>query len=399
MNSRPSKVKMRPYKVMFVSSGGLLAGAERCLLELVSRLDPRRFESLVIVPYEGPLSAKLRERGIRTRVVELGVIRARTELNSPRFLWRVLQTIWAILQLVFLINQEGVDIVHTNTAAAVAGGVAAYLTRRKHVWHVREIVQSKLLWSILSHLILLCGTRIVCISSAVKDHFGNLSYKHVKKFCVIHDGIDIEVFAAYANTSRNRKTIKRVGTISRINRTKGHDVFIKAASIVAKQFPQVEFYIVGSCLKEYLPIKRELQNLAVQLGVGNKVIFTGCLDYPEVARVLSTFDVFVLPSSVPEGLGIVLLEAMAERKPVIATAHGGPLDIIDSRVGLLVAPGNPNEMAEAILLLLRNEQLARAMGEAGFERVRTQFTIDCHVAMIQDLYLSLFQEEINHDAI
>jgi len=130
----------------------------------------------------------------------------------------------------------------------------------------------------------------------------------------------------------------------------------------------------------YEPLRQRIASRAENLGLDGSLVWTGQLSYKALAQLLATYDVFVLPSSHPEPLGIVMLEAMACGKPVVATRQGGPLDVVvDGVTGLLVPPNDPPAMAAAIESLLSSEERRREMGGAGAVRVREEFTIEKHV--------------------
>ena len=384
--------------VLFVSSGGRLAGAERCLLEATSALARGRVRPLVVVPDAGRLSVELAARGIDVRIMELGVARSRTELRSPMLLLRLLQQLPAVLQLAFLIRRERIHLVHSNSSAVFAGAVAALLTRRPHVWHVREMLLPKgALSAFLRWLIPRLSHRVVCISMAVKDQFGNCSPEQQQKLRLVADGIDVDKFLRMAQAREpGSDGPPRVGMNSRINPWKGQRTFVGAAARVRTLFPETRFFIVGECLDVYRPLRDEIVELSERLGLDGHLTLTGYLPYDQVARLLASYDVFVLPSSAPEPLGIVMLEAMACGKPVVATNQGGPLDVVQHGVtGLLVPPDDPAALAEAIATLLSSEDTRRAMGRAGAARVRALFTLDRHVAQLLDVYREVMGDTSN----
>jgi glycosyltransferase involved in cell wall biosynthesis len=107
-------------------------------------------------------------------------------------------------------------------------------------------------------------------------------------------------------------------------------------------------------------------------------------------RFLPAFDLFILPSTSPEPLGVVILEAMAAAIPVIATAHGGSVEmVVDGVTGMLVPPGDPEALAQAIAFLLNDPERCRAMGLAGRERFYKHFSLDQYLRGVEALYASV----------
>jgi glycosyltransferase involved in cell wall biosynthesis len=150
---------------------------------------------------------------------------------------------------------------------------------------------------------------------------------------------------------------------------------------VLEAFPRVVFLIVGDG-----PLRGELEALTRALGVEKNVIFAGYRE--DVPRVLSVFDIKVLPS-VTEGLPLAILEAMAMGKPVIATEVGGVKEILkDGETGFLVPPQDPEALSERIIYLLRNEDEARQLGIRAREESK-KYDIDLCVRRLEELYFEL----------
>jgi glycosyltransferase involved in cell wall biosynthesis len=171
-----------------------------------------------------------------------------------------------------------------------------------------------------------------------------------------------------------------VSTIANFVPIKGHRWLISAIPAVVKHIPDVTFILYGSG-----DGKTAAQRWVEDAGVGANVIF---LDPSTVSalEVLALSDVVVVPS-LSEGFGMVVLEACALAKPVVATAVGGIPEILeDRRTGLLVPPGNTEALASAILLVLRDPSFGRRLGEAGRQHVRSEFSIERMLGDTEALY-------------
>lgn len=383
---------MPPRKVLFVHTTSEVGGSDVSLAHLVERLDPARFRAIVALPSHGPLVARLEAAG-----AEVAVLPRMRKLTSRRGR-RGLAVFAAaypmgVASLVSLIRRRGVDLVHTNTIHNLYGWAAARLTRRPHVWHVREIVwQSAALRRVERALALAFSSRVVVTSAAVGRLFerdGVLPPRVV----TIANGVDTERFAPGAS-ARVREDLgipasaPLVAAAARFDVWKGLEDFIDAAALVHRAHPAARFVIAGGAIEGLEPYEHELRARAAARGLDGVLCFAGWRYGPaEMPEFYRSIDIFVLPSREAEPFGLVVLEAMASARPVVATAHGGPLEIVaDGQTGMLVEPGSPEAMATAIAALIADPARARAMGEAGRARAVSTYGIERTVARLQLLY-------------
>jgi len=166
---------------------------------------------------------------------------------------------------------------------------------------------------------------------------------------------------------------------------KGHQVFLKAAQRVFQQIPNAWALVIGGAPHRERNYEDDLHALAKDLGIADRVVFTGFrTDVPDMLRLV---DVVVHASITPEPFGRVIAEAMAMKRPVIATSAGGPTEIIeDGRTGFLVPPGDDVAMAERIIDLLLDPALAQRIAEAGYREARERFAGDAHARRVQQIY-------------
>lgn len=216
---------------------------------------------------------------------------------------------------------------------------------------------------------------VVAISSATRFELVKRDVE-AEKVRVIHLGISEETFEfvppmrEWNGLSFNGRRI--LLTVGRLVPRKGVDKVLEALPTVIARHPEVLYVIVGD--GKY---REDLRRLTETLGISDHVLFTGKV--PDVRPFYRACDIFVMPARQEgkgdvEGLGLVFLEAAACGKPVIAGAAGGAVDTVVHEVtGLFVDPTNPKEIADAILRLLDNPKLAQQMGEAGRQRVMSEF--------------------------
>lgn len=383
---------MAARRILFLHTTSEVGGSDVSLAHIVERLDRARFEPLVALPADGPLVPRLERAGARVFVVPR--MKKLTSRKGKAWLGAFAANYpLGVAALASLIRRERVDIVHTNTIHNLYGWSAARLTGRAHVWHIREIVwQNAALRAIERALARRFSTRVVITSDAVGRLFerdGALPANVVK----IPNGVDVRRFRPGASDRVRRDFgiaagAPLIGAAARMDVWKGLDDFIEAAAIVARARPQARFVIAGGPIEGLEAYEQTLASLARDRGLDGVLHFAGWRYGPDAMPAFyQSLDICVLPSREAEPFGLVVLEAMASARPVIATAHGGPLEIVrDGETGVLVEPRNPAAMASAIVALVDDPARASAMGRAGRERVTAEYDIDRTVEQLQVLY-------------
>jgi glycosyltransferase involved in cell wall biosynthesis len=226
-----------------------------------------------------------------------------------------------------------------------------------------------------------------------------------RRISVVPNGIDLTPFGRPGPGGRLRRELGLpedapiVAVFARVAPVKGLEYFLQAASGVYERFPSARFLVVGEtrALAYGVPVPSSythgLQAMAMALGLGDRVIFTGVRE--DVAELMEEVSVVVSPS-LDEGLSNSVLEAMAARAPVVATRVGGtPEAVEDGVTGLLVPARDAAALARAIGTLLEDRELARRLGEAARERVTRRFSIEEMVRRTARLYSTLVEERVH----
>jgi len=195
---------------------------------------------------------------------------------------------------------------------------------------------------------------------------------------VLYPGVDAARFTPEGPDFRRLLALESrpvIGTLSRLVERKGFDTVLRAMPRVLEEFPDALYLVVGDG-----PDRPRLEALTRKLGIGDSVHFAGAADEESLAAWFRTLDVFVMPSREiassghVEGFGIVFLEAGACGRPVLGGRSGGVVEAVQDGVsGRLVNPGDPEDLAQALLGMLRDPHQARAMGRAGRLRVEREF--------------------------
>jgi glycosyltransferase involved in cell wall biosynthesis len=308
----------------------------------------------------------------------------------------------ATLGLWRLLRRDRPTLVHTHTSkAGVVGRLAAWLaqvpvvihTPHGHVFYGYYGTVASAIIRLLERLLAKITDRIVTLTDRGAEEHVRFHIAGAEKFATIHSGIVL----AHFRSVRVDPAVKRkelglppegpiVGTVGRLVPIKGQVWLLKAAPLVLAEFPQACFVIIGDG-----PLLGELKELTAKLGIGLRVMFLGARE--DVSECLAALDLFVLPS-LNEGMGRVLLEAMAEGCPVVATRVGGIPDIVnDGTTGLLVPPRDDRALAEAILILLRDRSRRAAYGEASRRHVDGRFDVETMVRDIERLYDEVWSEK------
>lgn len=382
-------------KVIFYNHTGQVSGAERVMLMILSGLDRGRFQASVICPPEGDL----------TWLAEsLGVPVSNVELLQARFTWRpslLVKYLKSFAAVIFELRRKLIeaepDLIHANTIRAGLAATAATMgTRIPVIWHLHDMLPHHPLSTLVRWFAALSGrTRLLAVSRAVANRFqgGVLRLLEARaKIRVIHNGVDLNRFAADPAASRR---VRRefgigeerflIGIVGQITARKGQLELIRAFAKVAKQIPEAILAVVGAPLfnddHEYLA---ELKRVAGNLGVADRVIFTGARN--DVQVMMQAFDLLVLNSKV-EPFGLVVIEAMACDTTVLATAVDGVPELIRHGVsGWLVPPGNEKELAKGLVTLATDRKLRNALAREAKNNTASKFSAEKYRRLIEAYY-------------
>jgi len=387
-------------RILFLAHNSDLYGASRSLLRISTRLCREGHSVAVLSPEPGPLLEALNAVGARAEVfTDMAVVdRAKVKrfggLIALGWAWG-----WGGCQLASWVRKWKPDLIHTNSAVILAAVPLARMLKIPHVWHIREIFSEfPLFWKIFRILIGAGSDRIICISEAVRQQFQG-SRAHGKTV-VLYNGIPQEEFILPEGNRgadfRERFQLGQAFVFANVGRIKlarkGQETFVEAAGLIAGEFPDCRFVIVGAPFAGNEDHLKILQDRVRQLALEQQVVFTG--EVNDLAEVFHAIDVEVLTSAHPEPLGNVVIEAMACRKPVIATNIGGPPEMIEEGIsGLLVPPADPEALAQAMRVLIGDPDRCRSMGEAGNQRFLEKFEFQVFYGHLLEQYQKLTGSE------
>jgi N-acetyl-alpha-D-glucosaminyl L-malate synthase BshA len=244
-------------------------------------------------------------------------------------------------------------------------------------------------------LLLNSSDRIVAPSKAYREDVASVFPQLRGKIVCIHNGVDLDelnrICAAPASTSRVLHPY--ILCISAYKEQKAIDVLIQAFKQVQGSDSLLKLILVGAG-----HLRGELEQLASALGIHDRIEFLGHQSRTEVANLIRGCKVFVLPSRF-ETFGIVILEAMACKKPVVATTAGGIPEIIENGInGILVEPDDDKALAEALITVLKDENLRINIAVKGYSMVRERFRIDDTGMGYEDLFADLITDQAQKKA-
>lgn len=295
------------------------------------------------------------------------------------------------------IRRNEIDVVHTHDFYTnIFGMTAAFLARRPaRIASKRETLSKSGSQFFIERQSFRLADRIVANAGAVKDFLTEQGVPHAK-IETIYNGIDIRRVAGENERQRNSiltdfglpaiENLRFVTLVANMrSEVKDHRMFLKGAAKISEKFENVRFIAAGEG-----ELTGELKEFSNQLGIGDRVFFTGRCS--NVANLLAVSDVCVLTSR-SEGFSNSILEYMAAGKPVIATDVGGANEaIVEGETGFLVNSGDDSMFSDRVLELLLDGEKAERFGEAGKSRVERLFSTDAQLGKTIELYKSVLKD-------
>lgn len=366
-----SQLSHKRVKILYIHGIAQIGGAERELLTWLEFLDRDRFHPYLVCPNDGPLTGKL-ER-LRIPYVSFSFPKWR---KWSHIIWRP----FAILRLVAIIYRWQIDVLHVNDYWwAPLGVLAGRVTGRPCLIHVRQEIEPRK----ISQYWLDKGSLIVPVSESIGKVIRNAGVSR-ENIQVLLSGIAQQDGKSSSFSTATFPSLKKVkgqpviGTVANLFPRKGLEYLVEAIGQLKKFFPHIYLVIVGTGDRQY---ERQLRTQVEHLHLTENVLFAGFQEHPEL--FIAQFDVFVLPS-ILEGFGIVLLEAMALGKPIVASHIGGIPEIVQhDKSGLLVKPADAEDLCRALFMLLKDPAKQAIMGAEAKKRVEQRFSLQ---GMLEGLY-------------
>ncbi|RJP28761.1 MAG: glycosyltransferase [Candidatus Omnitrophota bacterium] len=378
-----NKLIKQSINILFYDPSSGYGGSGKSLSLLINNLNEMNFSSFVLIKNFGPQFTNIKN----AKIVKIKNTPNPRRQNIIAFFGYIIPE---AIRIFFILKLNNIRIVHVNTniLSGLAPIIAARIAGVPCICHIRlsrNLIKREILFSYwIDHVIVL----------NINTFKMYRKYFLEERISLIYDGLSMD-----NENLNNTNAIARcefcynsefcVGIIGRIVEGKGHKEFILMAQKILEKNKAVKFLIVGEPKGDYEDYFIQVVKLVKERNLSDKVIFTGWRN--DINNIISGLDVLVQASTTfPEGFGLTIIEAMAMGKVVVATNIPGPSDIIvNGETGFLVPPGDINLMADKILYLLCNPDVARKMGEAGRNRVEKFFAIKNTVKSIEEIYMGV----------
>ncbi|MBC8555871.1 MAG: glycosyltransferase family 4 protein [Candidatus Brocadiales bacterium] len=374
--------------LLYVFDNMEFGGGERVFAQIINRLSSEKYKIMVACLPTGAFIEKIKGSGTQIKSVDM-----RNRFNPG-----------VILQLADFMKRDKIDIVHSQGARAdFFASMAAKLTKVPVVistvampvegFDVNPI--KRLIYKALNRFSERFVNRFIVVSEALEKVMIERHRIEPQKLVTIYNGIetgeynipDQEVICEKSGLWEElglKSDVPVIGAIGRLVWQKGFEYFIEAIPGLLKEFKEARFLIVGEGM-----LKEELKMKSRKLRIEDKLIFTGFRN--DIKEILASIDIFVMPSLL-EGLPMILLEAMAMGKPIVATDIEGIIEVLENgKTGLLVPPRDTEALAEAVIDLLKHQDKANQMGFTARKVVIERFGVDIMVQKVEKVYEELLQ--------
>lgn len=391
------RVKARAINVLIVNPFSVAtSGNDEVLLRVLEKIDCETFRFTIVQPGDSPYVEKYRKLGATVLFTRMSVIKRNLNVSFViDYAIDFFPTIWRIAKLC---RKLKIDIVHTNTTQILGGGAAARILGIPGIYHAHSIISDP--WwvvKLMSFWMRLTADYMFSNSRASAASFMQNKFPS-EKVGVIGNPVTVELFEGNLQKGSFRKEIgvnantPLVGIAGRVTPNKKIEQFLEAAKIVSADLPEAEFIVIGGANsredEEYLD---RMKRLAVELGIANKVRFTGRRS--DIPTVMGDLDVLAHAHTY-EAFGLVLAEAMTAKVPVAAPDSGGIPDLVEHGVtGYLSRPDDPASLAKNIIALIKDPINAKKMGEAGAAKIDRQYRAELVADSIAQVYLRLLKNK------
>lgn len=381
----PKSFDKKRLKVLLVIDGILFGGGARVFLQLAKGLVSRGHKVFVACVPDGELAPLLKKAGIENLPVNF---RSKNILQVAYQIYKHLRT-----QSIDIVNSQGgrADFCSRIAARILKPKVRIVSTIAMPVegYDVGALIKG--IYCFFDRLLERYVDQFIVVSEVLRKKLIITHKIPSEKIIKIYNGVELNEYQLSDSDESITKIRKEynieediflIGAVGRMVWQKGFEYLIRGAKEILNNRPKIKILMVGDG-----PLKDKLQRLTIDLEINNQFIFAGFRK--DIKKVLFSVDLVVIPSLL-EGFPMVILEAMAMAKPIIATRIDGIIEqISDGLNGILVPPKDPAALTKAIMAIIDNRELAKTMGLAARAKVEQDFSVEKMVAKTERAYLSL----------
>lgn len=381
--------------VLFIHQSAELYGSDKTILMFISSLDKTKYKPVVVVPFEGPLTREFEKNNIE--VVIAPVLKLYRKMLTPKNMLLATKEYKQGLDILENLHKKyKFDLVYSHTLAALIGIIFARKHNIKHLWHIQEILAKPVaINKIFKQLLnLKANHKAIYDSKATMNFWIENDVKLTAKSDFVWNGLDASKIPTYSDEHRKSvrskffevdETITVIGLVGRINSWKGQPLLLNAYHRIAEKYPNSKLVFIGSAPPNQEFFTDDLKKSIAGFNLDKQVKIIPFQE--DIWQLWDAIDIAVVPSTEPEPFGMVAIEAMLSRKPVIAANHGGLTEIVQNeKTGLLFEPQNADELAKALIVLLDDKNMQTQFGAVGYNRAAEHFSLKSHVAKFESIF-------------
>jgi len=351
-------------------------GAETVFIELLSRLQSDRYESIVVIRGTGWVYDELSHRGFEPYIVD-----AKGSFNF-RYL----------LELMKIVRKEKIDLIQAHLlGSGVYCSIVSLLTRVPVVVTLHGLVDvdGERFLSAKFFIINKFSNRLVLVSKDLLSHLRGIVALNDEAISVIYNGADLK---SYALEKHQKLKVELglnsadvlIGSVGNVRPAKAYDILLRAAALLAQREPRVKFLVVGDTENNLF---QEISALRSELSLDETVFFLGFRQ--NIPEFLAGIDIFLL-SSISEGCPVSVAEAMASHVPMVVTDCGGVSEMVeDGSSALMCEPGSPEAILGSLERLLNDHVLREKLAKNGWEVSKLKFSMNAMLNSYRSIYEGL----------
>jgi glycosyltransferase involved in cell wall biosynthesis len=341
---------------------------------------------ILIVPDDGPLIGLVEEF---CEIIISDVVKVERSNFKVGYLiklpYLLINRYWFLKKIQ---NKFGGKLVIYNNTMAVLASFLYGVFNKNVIGHVHEIIEKpKFMSVLLCKIFAIFNNSLIFNSFATQKWFEANSSKRKFSSKVIYNGIDTNI-----NVSKRRKfgADLNIALVGRVNSWKGHSLLLHSFSKVIESHKELNLHFYGDVYQGMQFYREDLEKLVDKLNIKEKVTFHG---FVEDQSFWDNIDILVIPSTEPEPFGMVAIQAMVRKIPVIASNHGGPSEILKDGAGLLFTPGDVRDLTDVLMKIVSSDSHREKFADAGFQRALEHFDENIYGRKILDIIEEKIDEQ------